>query len=384
MSEVGNVVRVPLSGRNVYLIGTAHVSRKSVDEVKRVIRDLRPDTVCVELDATRYQAITDPARFRSLDVAAVIREKKVLFLFANLVLSAFQKRIGERLGVKPGAELLAGVETAREVGAELVLADRDIEATLKRSWANLTLWDRCQLLLVLVGLLVMRQEVDADEIEALKERPTVSALMREHMPRLQVPLIDERDRYLISKVREAPGNTVVAVVGAGHVEGMLRYANEPVNREELSRVPAPSALSRALPWLLPIAVLGLFAAGYRTHSAEGLRHMLTVWAISHVASAALFCLLAGAKPLSVLVAGLSSPFLSLHPALTSGAVTSVVETWARKPSVEARDGLVDAFTSFKGLYRNAVSRVLLVFVATNVGSALGSGIGGLWLLALLL
>lgn len=386
MTEVGHVVHLPFGDRDIYLIGTAHVSQKSVVEVKRVIRELRPDTVCVELDRTRFEAITDPNRFRRLDVFKVIREKKVLFLLANLVLSSFQKRLGEKLGVRPGAELLAGVETAEEVGAELVLADRDIQATLKRSWWNLSVWNRLQLLGVLLGSLVSREEIDEEQVEALKERDTISLMMRqfaEHMPRLQVPLIDERDRYLMSAIREAPGKTVVGVVGAGHIEGMLRYRDTPVDREALSVIPEPGLVTRSLKWVIPTIILIAFYFGYREHQGEGLLHMLYAWLVPNVIGASLFAALAGAKPLSVLVAGLASPVTSLNPTIGAGMVAGLVEAWLRKPTVEDCEGIGDAVASIKGMYQNAFTRVLLVFVATNMGSSLGAWAGGIWVVKLL-
>jgi pheromone shutdown-related protein TraB len=383
MTEAGNVVRVPLPGRNVYLIGTAHVSQKSVEEVKRVIRELRPDTVCVELDASRHQAMTDPSRFRRLDVTEVLRERKALFLFANLTLSSYQKQLGARLGVKPGAELLAGVETAREIGAELVLADRDIQATLKRCWANLSLLDRGKVALLLVGLFLMRDEIDEEQVEALKERSTMSVKLREfaeYMPRLQVPLIDERDRYLMSSVRDAPGATVVAVVGAGHIDGMLRYVDSEVDRDALSVLPRPSAMSRGFKWVLPLLTVGALVWGVVGPLKPPLPTLLGAWLIPNVAGAMLFCGLAGAKLPSLLVAGLIAPLAALSPSASAGAVAARVDAWLRKPGPDDAQDAVDAVATLRGTYRNPFTRVLLVFMLTNLGAALGAFLGGLWLL----
>jgi pheromone shutdown-related protein TraB len=309
-----------------------------------------------------------------------------LFLLANLVLGSFQKRLGEKLGVKPGAELLAGVETAEEVGAELVLADRDIQATLKRSWWNLSIWNRLQLLGVMLGSLVAREDIDEEQIESLKERDTISLMMREfaeHMPRLQIPLIDERDRFLMSSIREAPGKTIVGVVGAGHIEGMLRYKDEAVDRRALSIIPEPGLLTRSLKWIIPTVILVAFYFGYRQHQGEGLLHMVYAWLVPNLIGAALFAALAGAKPLSILVAGLASPLTSLNPTIGAGMVAGLVEAWLRKPTVEDCEGVGDAVASIKGMYRNAFTRVLLVFVATNIGSSLGAWAGGIWVVKLL-
>lgn len=386
MSNVGNVIHVSHGEREIYLVGTAHVSQKSVEEVKRVIRELRPDTVCVELDETRYGALTDENRFRKLDIFKVIREKKVLFLLSSLVLSSFQRRLGVKLGVKPGAELMAGVKTAEEVGAELVLADRDIQATLKRSWFNLSFWDKLRLLNEMIASMFAREEITEEQIESLKDRDTISevmAVLAEQMPRLQIPLIDERDRYLMSKIQEAPGKTIVGVVGAGHVEGMLRYLGEPVDREALSEIPTASLFTRSLKWVIPVIVLAAFTWGYREHQGEGLKQMLYAWLIPNVIGAAVLATIAGAKPLTIVVSGLASPITSLNPTIGAGMVAGLVEAWLRKPTVEDCEGVNDAMLSLRTMYGNNFTRVLLVFLGATIGSALGGWVGAAWVVKLL-
>src|SRR6187399_1742411 len=264
------VTHLAYEGRDLYLVGTAHVSQRSVADVGRVIETLCPDTVCVELDATRHQALVDPKRWRNLDIFEVIRNRRIPFLLSSLVLSSYQRRLGAKLGVRPGAEMLAAIEHASSVGAKLVLADRDIAATLKRTWAALSLWDCVQLIGTLGGSLFAKAEITADQVEALKDRDTISELVREFaevMPRLQRPLIDERDRFLMSAVREAPGKCVVAVVGAGHVSGMVAYLHTPVDRDALSQIPPPGWLRRISSWVLPLLGLGALAAALLSSTA---------------------------------------------------------------------------------------------------------------------
>ncbi len=386
MSEVGNVTRLSYQGRDIHLIGTAHVSQRSVEEVQRVIREVRPDTVCVELDKMRYEAMTDEHRFRKLNIFQIIREKKVLFLLASLVLSSFQRRMGEKLGVKPGAELLAGVTTAEEVGAELVLADRDIQATLKRSWANLSFWNKMQLLSVMIGSFFASNEITEEQIEELKDRDTINEMMGEfakHMPQLQTPLIDERDRYLMSSIQEAPGKTIVAVVGAGHVNGMVGYLGSEVDREALSVIPKPTILSRSLKWIIPTIILTAFYWGYREHSGQGLIEMLYAWVLPNSVGAALFAAIAGATPLTILIAAIASPITSLNPTIGAGMVAALVEAWRRNPTVEDCEGINDAILSIKGMYQNQFTRVLLVAVGATLGSALGAYVGAAWVVKLL-
>jgi pheromone shutdown-related protein TraB len=381
----GSVTRLEYEGRELYLIGTAHVSQKSVDEVGRVIRELRPDTVCIELDQTRYEVLVDPKRWRTLDIFQVIRERRLLFLLTSLALSSYQRRLGEKLGVRPGAEMLAAVEHARAVGAEVVLADRDIQATLKRTWAALSLWDKTQLIGVLVGSVFAKGEISEEQVEALKDRDAVSEMIREFaevMPRLQRPLIDERDRYLISSIREAPGRSIVGVVGAGHVEGMVRYLSTPVDRAALSQVPPRTLLSRLVRWIIPAIVIGAFFAGYHQHEVQGLKQMVFAWVLPTSILAGLFSVLAGAKLLTVVATSMASPFTTLNPTIGAGMVAAFVEAWLRRPTVEDCEGL-SSVASLSDWYNNRFSRVLLVAFGATIGASLGAYVGAAWLLKLL-
>lgn len=380
-----NVTHIQIEGRDVYLIGTAHVSPKSVTEVTEVIREVRPDTVCVELDAMRHEAMIDENRWRKLDIFAVIKQQKVLFLLANLVLSAYQRRMGEKLGVKPGAELHAAVTEAEAVGAELVLADRDIQATLKRTWANLSFFNKLKVLGAMNAAFFGSAEIDEEQIEELKDRDVIGDMMREFgqvMPQVQVPLIDERDRYLMTKIAQAPGQKIVAVVGAGHVQGMLNQLGKTADLEELSRIPPPGITGRVLKWVIPAIVLCAFYYGYANHSTEGLKQMVFAWLIPNVVGAALLALLAGARPITVLVAGVASPITSLNPTIGAGMVAGLVEAWARKPTVEDCEQVAE-ITSFSDMRKNSFTRVLLVAVASTLGSAIGAWIGAAWVVKLL-
>ncbi len=375
------VTHLPYEGRDLYIVGTAHVSQRSVDEVRELIATLRPDTVCVELDPTRRQALEDPRRWRNLDIFQVIRERKFLFLLISLVLSGYQRRLGAKLGVRPGAEMLAALRSAQEVGAEIVLADRDIRATLRRTWHELSLLDRLNLLGALVGSFLFPQgEITEEQVEALKDRDTIGELIREFaevMPRLQRPLIDERDRYLMSSIREAPGQKVVAVVGAGHVAGMVRYLHEPVDRERLSHIPPPSLLSQCLKWVIPALVLWLFYRGYAAHEGQGLKEALLAWVIPNATLAGLLCAVAGARVITVLCAAVASPITSLNPLINAGMVAAFVEAWLRRPSVADCEGLGE-ISSLKDWYANRFTRVLLVGLGATVGSALGGWVGLSW------
>lgn len=386
-----SVRRIEHEGRQITIVGTAHVSKRSVEEVEQVIAELSPDTVCVELDPMRYEALVDDDRWKRLDLFKVIRQGKVLFLLASLMLSSHQRRLGDKLGVKPGAELVAAVKSAEAVGAVVVLADRDIQATLKRTWHAISFWNKAKLL----GSLIAGDEDDdrggpgeitAERIEALKDKDHLSELMKElaqALPEIKGPLIDERDMFLMSKIQEAPGKNIVAVVGAGHVEGILQHLGESVDRDALSQVPPPSVGWRIAKWVIPAIILSAFAYGYRQHSGEGLAEMLWAWVLPNSVGAAVLATVAGAKPLTVLTAAVASPITSLNPTIGAGMVAGLVEAWLRKPTVADCEQVHDDIKTVRGLYKNQLTRVLLVVILASLGSAIGAWVGATWVVALL-
>lgn len=386
MQSSGTVTHLVHEGRDIYLIGTAHVSQKSVDEVERVIAEVQPDTVCVELDKSRYDSMLDEKRWQKLDLFQIIRQKKVLYLLANLALSAYQRKIGERMGVKPGAELMAAVKSAERIGAELVLADRDIQSTLKRTWHNLGFWNRSKLIGLLLSTPFATEELGEEQIEALKDRDTISEVLDElakMMPDLKEPLIDERDRYLISSIVEAKGQKVVAVVGAGHVRGMIANLGKPVDRAAISVIPMPSPWGTFVAWLIPAIILGAFYFGWREHQSESLIQMLKAWVLPTSIGCGVFTLLSLAHPLTLIAGILSAPLTTLNPLIGVGMVTALIEAWLRKPTVADCEGVPDAILSLRGWYRNRATRVLLVFILSSIGASIGMLISTTWVISLL-
>ncbi|MEE2756736.1 MAG: TraB/GumN family protein [Myxococcota bacterium] len=361
-----------------YLVGTAHISEKSVREVRDTIEAVRPDSVCVELCKTRYDAILDENRWKKLDIFQILKQKKVLFVLANLALAAYQRRLGEKLGVKPGAELKEAIEAANDVGSEIVLVDRDIQATLKRTWANLSLWNRLKLMSGLFGGTAEEEEITEEELEKLKDRDNISEMMKEfaaELPQIKEPLIDERDQFLISAIEDAPGSVKVAVVGAGHVEGMLANRGIGADRDALSVIPPRSVWVPLLKWLIPSLILIAFYWGYQNKPEGTLEQLIQAWVVPNAIGAALLTAIAGAKPLSVIVATIASPITSLNPTIGAGMVVGLVEAWLRKPTVEDAEKLGSDVTTLRGMYRNPFSRVLIVATLATLGSALGAWIG---------
>ncbi|HVV82277.1 MAG TPA: TraB/GumN family protein [Kofleriaceae bacterium] len=406
-------------GTPIHLIGTAHVSARSVEEVREVIHRVKPDVVCVELCKGRYDALTRDGAFRDLDVFKVVREGKGLYLLAHLALGSYQRRMGQKLGVKPGAELLAAIEAAREVGAKVELVDRDINVTLKRTWANLGLWKRSQLMTsLLVGFEEPApakpakpgkgkrgkgqaaddaeaaplpaaagkpaEELSADDIEQLKEPKALSEMLAElarALPEIKQPLIDERDAFLMSGIEEAArgAREVVAVVGAAHVPGMRGQFGQPVDRAALAKLPPPSKFWTAVKWLIPILlVAGLVWGAFHSEKVSAKDVVMALVLPTSIGAGAL-TLLGGGTFLSVLSAVLIAPIAAIHPLLGTGMVVGVVEAWRRKPTVQDCERLPDDIASWRGFFRNPVLRILLVAVLSGLGTMIGMWVGAAWI-----
>lgn len=380
----GHVKHLTLAGeRHVWLLGTAHVSRASVEEAQALIRRLRPAVVAIELCPARHQALIDPDRWKKLDIFQVFREGRSLLLLANLAVGAWQRRIGSELGVEPGAEMLAAAEAAREVGARLELIDRDIHITLKRTWGSISLWQQATLLAAISGSLIGGETVSAEEIESMKEGDQLSDMLSEFsrvLPQVAGPLIHERDRYMARKITDLEAESLVAVVGAAHLPGMVASLDSgsarAVQIADLEQLPKPGWFWRAAQWLLPAAVVVALAVAWQLGDIAMVGDLVWIWIAATGVPAALFSAIAGGRPLSILAAGLFAPFAALHPMVGTAMLVGPVEAWLRKPTVADCERIADDVQSLGGLYRNPFTRVLLVATASALGTALGAWIAG--------
>lgn len=378
------VTPITLEGKTIYIVGTAHVSAQSVQDVQATVAAVRPDAIAIELCEPRYQGLVRKEIWRHTNLFQVIRQGKALFLLAQLALQAFYRRLGRQLEVEPGAEMLAAITCAEKSGARLELIDRRIDITLKRVWRNLGLWQRFKLLGVMVEAVLGTEEIKEEDIEALKKQDQLSVLMGEMgrtFPEIKKRLIDERDVYLAQKLRRVSGERIVAVVGAGHVPGMLQAIQAPMPLEELEQLPPRSRWSKTWPWLIPAGVVALIAWGFfRGGAAQGI-DSIAIWVGVNGALAALGALLARAHPLTILAAFIAAPITSLNPTIAAGWVAGLVEAWLRPPAVADFEALPSALESLKGFYRSPVIRILLVVVMANVGSSLGTFVAIPWIAA---
>ncbi len=383
------IPRITVAGKEIILIGTAHISQESVDTVRRVIADENPDTVCVELDQQRLIALKDRNRWESLNLIQVIRKGQAPFLLANLALASFQKRMGLQTGVKPGAELAAAAETAEEQGLEVCLVDREIRVTLLRAWRKTSFWKKMNLLATLVASLFENQKLDEAELARLRQSDTLSAMLEEMadvLPSVKTILVDERDIYMAHHIRNAPGSRIVAVVGAAHLPGIQRHLQEEISAqaiEEISIIPPKTSFSRLLPWMIPAIVVALFVAGFFLGDRERIAGAALAWVLANGILAAIGTIAAFGHPLAVATAFFAAPVTSLNPTVGAGMVTGLVQAFIAAPTVRDMESVGDDLANVRGWWSNRMTRVLLVFVFSSLGSAVGTIVAFRWLKDLL-
>ncbi|RTZ96163.1 MAG: TraB family protein [Deltaproteobacteria bacterium] len=361
--------------KKIILIGTAHVSRESVALVESVIDDEKPDTVCVELCESRYQSLRSRDQWLNTDIVKVIKEKKAFLLLSHLLLASFQKRIARRLDIKPGEEMIRAIEAADRVGAQIHLADRDVRVTLSRTWRAMGVWDKLKLLFQLILSMGEADDISAEDVEKMKQEDVLTAVladMGKSFPVISRIIIDERDQYLSQRIRQAPGNKIVAVVGAGHVEGIKKYWDVKTDLAPLEEIPPASKALGLIKWLLPLLIVGIFGFGFFYGGAKTGKDMLTWWVLANGILAGLGALLALGHPLTILTSVLAAPLTSLNPLIAAGWVSGLVEAVSRKPKVKDIESLQTDILSIKGFWRNKVTRILLVVVFTNLGSSIGT------------
>lgn len=377
-----SVQRLELEDREVFLVGTAHVSPQSVRDTNETIEAIEPDTVCVELCEARYQNLENQESWRKLDVFQVIREGKAALLLSSFLMHSFQRRIAQRFGIEPGAEMRAAIAQARERGARLELIDRDIQVSLKRTWASLGFWQRAKVMTQLTGSIFVGDDLKEEDIEKLRDSANLTDLMSalaEALPSVKGALIDERDAYMAEKLRQSAGPRTVAVVGAGHLPGISGAAEATCDLEELEKVPDPPVWPRVVAWLVPILIVALFAYGLVFGDRERTIESVYIWVGLNGGLAALGAAIALAHPVTILTAFAAAPLTSLNPLMAAGWVAGLVQALLRKPLVADLENLADSLGSVRGFWSNRLTRILLVVVLCNLGSVLATFVAGAWI-----
>ncbi len=376
-------------GENILLVGTAHVSRTSVEEVKQAIKEFSPDVVAVELDETRHKAITQKDEWEATPFTKLLKGNTLYFFLVQTLLASYQRRMGMEEGVEAGAEMVAALQAGEEAGAEVSLADRNIAITFRRAFVSMGFGEKMRISWELMKALVgLEGRPDGPEsVDELLDQDLISTMMEElgeFAPSIKSVLIDERDLYLSTRIREAArgGKRVVAVVGAGHMKGIQRQLQdpEPVSLDLLEEVPKKKfSPGKAIAYGIPVLILALFGlliydatvTGEWRVVLEGFRN----WVLLNGAFSALGALLARGHPISIVTAFLAAPITSLNPTLAAGWFAGIAEAWVRKPQVKDFQGIAQ-LTTMKDFFSNKVTRVILVAAFANIGSMIGTFLAG--------
>ncbi|MDX8411465.1 MAG: TraB/GumN family protein [Mariprofundaceae bacterium] len=372
----------------VTLLGTAHVSKASAEQVKEMLETGDYDAVAIELCPSRYNAVVDPEHLEKMDLFQMLREGKTTMVVASLALGAYQQRMAEEFGIEPGAEMRAAISTAEAADFPVLLIDREVGITLKRIYRSVPWWRRYYLITGLVTSVVSREKVSEDEIERLKEGDILEATFEqfaEDMSDLYRPLIDDRDRYMAARLIHEAAHTehrsILAVVGAGHVKGIRKYLQQGETQApeeviaELNHLPPPRRWPKLIPWAIVALILTGFALGFSRNVDLGWQLVLD-WVLINGGLSALGALGAAAHPLTIIGAFVAAPLTSLNPTIGAGMVTGAIETWLRKPKVGEFSRLRKDTAHLKGWWSNHVARIFLVFLFSTIGSAIGTYVAG--------
>ena len=378
MSENADIYRIKTADdREIILIGTAHISQASKELVRETIENEHPDTVCIELDEGRLQSIRDPERWKKTDLKEVIKKKQLATLIANLVLGSYQKRMGDQTGVKPGSELKEAADIATSKDIPIVLADRDIKITLKRTWACTPWYRKLSLLGGLFGSIFDKTEISEEDLAKIKEQDALNSMMQEFgktYPEVKQVLIDERDQFLAGRIKNAEGKKIVAVVGAGHVKGIAAIISENKelpSEESITKIPKGSCIWKIIGWAIPAAIIAsIIFVGYEA-GVEKAGQLSLQWAMLTGGGAMLGAIIAGGHPLTVLVALVAAPFTGLTPLIGVGFFTALTQVYMRPPRVSEMETLADDIWQVKHWWKNRVTRVMLCFLCPGIPAIVG-------------
>ncbi|RAH15650.1 MAG: TraB family protein [Methanobacteriota archaeon] len=378
MSENNLVISIEDSIR---LVGTAHVSKESVDLVREQIESWDPDFVAVELCESRYNAILENRRLDKESLLKVIKEGKAPLVLTQSLLAAEQRRLGLSEDLQPGAELIEAVNVAKQSNKKVILIDRDIQTTLRRAWKRMKLREKFGLLWSLVG----ENDSDEDEFdinEILRNKDLMTLMMdelKQVAPGAGTVLVDERDEFLAHKILQySSDGKILAVIGAGHLDGVTKHLhnlNEPnsLKLEHLSELPKKKIYQKIIPWVIPLVLFGFIIKSGLEKDFNELAGILTTWAIANSLSAAIAVVLARGHILSVITAAIASPITSLNPFLAAGWFAGYVQLKVDEPTTEDLTNFLK-LEDWKSYWTNPAGKVLLVTALGNLGSMSGAWI----------
>lgn len=377
---------IQIGDATITLVGTAHVSRKSVELVEELVRTGQFDRIAIELCPPRFQNLVQKSMWKNLDIYQILRQGKGNLLLVNLALSAYQKRLADKIGVEPGQEMIKAIELSAEYNLPLEVIDRDITTTLQRMYNSVSFWQKLKLFSSLIASIFIGEEITEQQIEDLKEGDMLHSLVEEFgevLPSVKKVLIDERDLFMVGKliemtqVPDGPKN-ILAMVGAGHLIGMVPAFDNPPDQETLAELdvkPPPSKKGYYFGWGIGLFILSMFGVGYMRSPELGTELVLQ-WIVINGGLSALGAALAFAHPLSILAAFLAAPLTSLNPTIGAGMVVGIVESYIRKPKVADFESMREDIAHFSKWWKNGVIRVFLIFFFANIGSMVGTFLAG--------
>ena len=375
-----NLEVINYQNKTLYLIKTAHVSKNSVEDVKRIIDEIKPDAICIELDKERKETLLNKEGWRNTDITKVIKEHKVGFLLVNVILSSFQKRMAAKMDTQSGGEMLEGIRKAEELKVPLILADRNIKTTFKRIWNSLGFKEKMKLLMAIVMAIFDDEDINEEDLARLKEADSLDVALAEvgkDLPTVKRILVDERDMYLAAKIKSAPGEKIVAIIGAAHAKGIKNHLNEDIDLKKLDDISKKkSLLGEIVKWSIPALLIFIVIYTLFINLDTGINQIKN-WILLTGSLSALGALIAFSHPLTILVAFIAAPITTIHPLLASGWFAGLAEAYLKKPRVKDFEDLSLDTDSFKGFYKNRVTHILLVVILTNVFSSLGTIIGSI-------
>ena len=373
-----NISIIELNNKTIYLLGTAHVSQNSAKEAYDLIHEVKPDCVCIELDDERFEGIQNENKWKDTDIFTIIKQKKVGFMFANIILGSYQKRLAEQFGIKAGYEMIQSIQAANEVNARIVNADRNIKTTFMRIWRKMRFPQKIKLIFNLLLGFLDDEEMTEEDLEQLKTQDMLQSALNQlgdEFPDIKKYLLDERDMFIAQKIKEADGDVVVAVVGAAHAPGIKVNINNDTNLDEISEVPNPSKLNKVIGWIIPIIIILMIGVTMVNDMTSGM-DQIKQWILYNSICSALFTIFAFGHILSIITAFIVAPITSLNPLIAAGWFAGLVEAYMRKPTVSDFENLSSDLVSLKGVWKNKLTRVFLVVILANVGSTLGTILGG--------
>lgn len=367
------IEKIIANGKEVILIGTAHVSKKSIEEVEETIQKEKPSAIGVELCEQRLEQLMNEKKWSETDVESLLKSKKIYLFVLNLWLSAMQKRIGNQVEVKPGSEFLKAIELAKQNNSELILLDRKIETTFQRALKLMPLKEKIRLLSYTLNAFFSKEEISIEKIEEAKKQELIDSVLEElskKSPTVKKVFVDERDAIIADKILNSNAKKIVVVIGAGHLKGVKKFLLEKQETKEFFAVPKKKSVLKYIGWSIPILFVVLIAWAFIAKGQTIALNSILYWVLITGSLSAIGVLLARGHWLSILTAFIASPITTLHPLLASGWFAGYVELKKRKPTVNDFEELkkIDSFSDF---FRNRVSRVLLVAAFANIGSTIG-------------